>query len=269
MTLMRTLSVLLVLGLFSCGETTDPVSISFAALVNGAEFVCGQSYPGVGDGGEWTARDARFYVHDVELVDAAGNITPVTLDADGMWQDGEVALLDFEDGCGDMGNTDLNTTIRGTAPEGDYTGVRFRVGVPESLNHSNAATAGAPLNLTAMFWNWNGGYKFMRIEGPSGVFEAWRLHLGSTMCDGDMAGNATCMTANRPLIDLDGADPRSASIGFDIGALFAESPLTNTEETPPGCMSAPTDMDCAPIFENLGLDFAGQGPAEQNVFSFR
>lgn len=249
----------------AAGET---VSLNFSAVVGAMPFACGQVYAGLGTASEtWTAQDLRFYVYDVELVLGDGSSVPVALDDDGMWQNGQVALLDFEDGCGEMGNSDMNMVVRGQAPAGEYTGVRFKIGVPEELNHANAATAGAPLNLTSMFWNWNGGYKFVRIEGPMGGFAEWRLHLGSTMCEGDMVGNATCATSNRPEVEVMG--DVAGTIQLDLEALFANSPLNNTEETQPGCMAAPTDMDCAPLFMALGLDFAGVSAGAQQVFSIQ
>ncbi|HJK89355.1 MAG TPA: metallo-mystery pair system four-Cys motif protein [Polyangiaceae bacterium LLY-WYZ-15_(1-7)] len=248
------------------GDDEEPVSLSFAAVVGDAGFECGQTYSGLGEGGlDLTPVDLRFYVHDVRLVTADGDEVALAMDDDGRWQDGTVALLDFEDGCGDMGNPDLNATVTGTAPAGEYVGVRFRVGVPAEMNHADAATAGAPLNLTSMFWNWLGGYKFIRIDGESSAFEGWRLHLGSTACEGDMMGNASCATPN--VVDVDLAlDPAREAIVFDLAALVEGSTLANVEETPPGCMSAPSDVDCGPMFENLGLGFGGAGAGAQSVF---
>jgi hypothetical protein len=57
------------------------------------------------------------------------------------------------------------------------------MGVPFEKNHRDPVTAGAPLNLSCMFWVWNAGYKFLRFDytstgQPRGAF----LHLGSTNC---------------------------------------------------------------------------------------
>lgn len=243
------------------------VSIPLTAQVGDRPFVCGETYTGLGaDGGEWEAQDLRFYVHDVALITESGDEVPVELEDDGRFQNGAVALLDFEDGCGEMGNADLNTTIRGVVPTGDYVGVRFRMGVPDEFNHANAATASAPLNLTDMWWNWNGGYKFLRVEGPTSVFAGWRIHLGSTGCEGDMLGNATCTTPNRPEIRLTGFDPTTEAFVVDVEAGMSGASLGNTDETAPGCMSQPMDPDCTPIFSNLGLPHMGESSAGQRLF---
>lgn len=261
------LSCALALGLVSCGDGDDPLqTIQFAAMSGTEPISCGGTYAGLGSAGaDLTIRDFRFYVHDVRLVDASGAETPLVLENDGMWQDGTVALLDFEDGCGEMGNADLRTVIEGRAPDGDYTGIRFKLGVPEELNHQDPVAAAPPLSLTEMFWSWNGGYKFARIEGNSTALDGWRLHLGSTRCEGDMMGTATCMDGNRPEVSVD-LDPLNDTVVADLQGLVDGSALDNTMETAPGCMSAPTDPDCAPIFDNLGLTFGGTASTGQSFF---
>ena len=259
----------LLLGLvLSCGGDGrgDPIELRFAAVVGDQPFECGTSYSGLGNGAELTPKDLRFYVHDVRLLREDGGEVPVVLDDDGKWQNGEVALLDFEDGCGDMGNADLNDRILGVAPAGSYTGIRFKVGVPEALNHADASLAGAPLNLTSLFWNWNAGYKFIRIDGTSDRFDSWRLHLGSTGCTGDMAGNATCTTPNIVEVSLEGFDPTATPVVADLARLVEGSELGNTGDSPPGCMSGPMDTDCAALFANLGLPFGDAAGGNQRFF---
>ena len=143
------------------------VAINFAGSVGESEFVCGQSYEGIGvSESTITPSDFRFYVSDVALIDADGNAVPLELEQDGKWQYQNTALLDFEDGTNscDNGTTEVNTTVVGTVPEGNYQGLQFTMGVPEDLNHEDAAIAPSPLNLTSMWWNWQGGYKFLRVE---------------------------------------------------------------------------------------------------------
>ncbi len=262
-------SLLAVSGLFACSDDDNPgaqtmaVELPFEAVVGSEAFACDQTFTGLGEGADLTPTDFRFYVHDVRYVTADGAEFPVTLTDDGRFQNGRVALLDFEAGCGDMGNAETNNTIRGTVEAGDYVGVRFRIGVPSDLNHANAAEAGAPLNLTAMWWNWNGGYKFARIEGRSSAFDGWRLHLGATGCTGDMMGTSTCTNQNIVDVSIDG-NPSDLRIAADIAALVEGSTLGNTMDTAPGCMSAPNDPECGPIFENLGLAFGGQAAGTQS-----
>lgn len=146
---------------------TEEVAIDFEAWVGDEEFACGESYEEVGTSNSTiTPTDFRFYVSDVALIDEDGNAVPLELEQDGRWQYQNTALLDFEDGTSacDNGTTEMNTTVVGTVPEGDYQSLQFTMGVPEDLNHEDAAIAPSPLNLTSMWWNWQGGYKFLRVD---------------------------------------------------------------------------------------------------------
>ena len=146
---------------------TQEVALNFAAYVGDAEFVCGESYENVGTAESTiTPTDFRFYVSEVALIDEAGNAVPVELEQDGKWQYQNVALLDFEDGTSacSNGTAEMNTLVTGMVPEGDYQSVQFTLGVPKSLNHDDASIAPSPLNLTSMWWNWQGGYKFLRTD---------------------------------------------------------------------------------------------------------
>ncbi len=254
------------------GPTTT-VTLSFAAKVGDADFDCGGSYDAIGTtDATITALDFRFFVHDVRLVNDADEEVPVAIEDDGMWALGGSVLLDFEDGMDgcDGGNPNTNTSITGTVPEGTYTGLRFRMGLPFDQNHNvEAATQPAPLNLTSMWWNWQGGYKFLRIDGTStGIASGWRQHIGSTGCDGSMTGGVTmCTNPNITEVSFDAFDADTNTVVADLALLLQDTDIdTNTEMTPPGCMSTPTDPDCAGTFANLGLDHMGVAGGAQTFF---
>lgn len=268
------LGLLFVLPLLAaCGGRE--VVLTFEGLVGGEPAVCGGAYDGVGaTSTELTLLDYRFYVHDVRLVTEDGREVPLELAQDGAWQHQDVALLDFEggDGC-DSGTATTNTTVRGTVSEdATFTGVRFRLGVPFELNHADASTAPAPLNYTSMFWSWNAGYKFLRVEGrTTGLPDGWRVHLGSTGCEGDGRGNVTsCVAGNVAEVELTGFDPESDVIAADLADLLADSDLDADAGGPAGCMSGTDDPECEPVFHALGLPYQGSPPSGgQRLFSVR
>jgi uncharacterized repeat protein (TIGR04052 family) len=258
-------------------DSGKPVTFRFAAMVGDQPFACskadpakpGQTVPATFSGIGTTAStitpsDFRFYVHDVHLLDAAGKATPVTLAQDGKWQVKNVALLDFEDktGLAVNGTTDTNATVTGTAPAGTYTGVRFTVGVPADLNHADAAAAPSPLNVTAMFWTWQSGYKHARIDFkttgvPGGVF----VHLGSTGCEGSLHTHhetgstkpaGPCKDANRPTITLTGFDVQKDTVVADLKTLLNQTNVDGFQGMS-GCMSEPGNKDCAGIMSGFGL----------------
>ena len=258
-----------------CGDSSngssDPqtVELDFAAVVGEEAFVCGDSYDNLGaNDTTLVLSDFRFYVQGVELKNAAGNWVPVTLE-ENIFQTSGVALLDFEDDCGELGNPELNDVVTGSVPAGDYDGLRFKMGVPFEMNHVNSATAPSPMNVTSMFWNWQGGYKFLRIDSGQFSPEDWRMHLGSTGCEGDpMAGGVTsCANGNRVEVELAAFDASTDTVVADYAALVEGAALDQDQAADAGCMSKPADTDCGPLFENLGLSFAGSSAGTQQFFS--
>jgi uncharacterized repeat protein (TIGR04052 family) len=252
------------------GPTTLAVTIDFAAKVGALPVSCGTTYAALGTtAASVKLADFRFYVHGVELVRADGVSVPVTLTDDAKWQYQNIALLDFEDGtadCATDGNADMNGTVKGQVPAGSYKGLKFVLGVPFAKNHANQATAPSPLNLGKLFWSWNSGYLFAKIEGqPQGMdtggnpYGPFLFHLGSTACVGDAAdGGAvtSCGKPNRLPVSLPLYELGKSKVVVDYAALVSTSDLLVNGGGPPGCMSFPGDPECPAVFQNLGLDYA-------------
>jgi len=66
-------------------------------------------------------------------------------------------------------------------PTGSYTAIEFMIGV-DSVDNCSGAQSGALDPINAMFWAWNTGYIFMKLEGkapastsPGNIFE---FHIG-------------------------------------------------------------------------------------------
>lgn len=288
----------LALALVACGTPTDPtddptptptptagpetldVTLSVDAVVDGAAAACGQDYTLGMDASSGQLADARLFVSAIEYRNADGEWVALTLEQDGVWQHENVVLLDFEDGtagCADSGTPEMNTDIVGTLPDGTYDAVRFDVGVPFALNHNDSATAPAPLNAPGMFWTWQGGYKFVRVDftmdGETPF--RWNTHVGSTGCVSDAPVQAPveeCSRPNRASMVFESFSPTD-SLTLDLAALVADTDvLTNTPDTPPGCMSNPAEPDdCGDTFAALGIDFATgacvDGCADQTVLA--
>ena len=270
-----------VISFAACGDDDhDSVTIttSFSANVAGAPVSCATMFSNLGTTNASAAlADARLFVSQVELLNDAGTWVSLQL-RNNAWQSTGVALLDFEDGtgaCDASGTAGTNTEVSGTAPDGVYDGVRFRVGVPFALNHNDSARAPAPLNVPGMFWNWQGGYKFVRVDWAvqEGAIPRWNVHVGSTGCDSASATNPPteeCARPNAATIELTGIDLASA-IDLDLAALIAESDITVDSGGATGCQSRPDEADdCTDVFGALGLSFATgaceNGCAGQTVF---
>jgi uncharacterized repeat protein (TIGR04052 family) len=242
----------------------EPITIQFAAQVGAAPFACGSSYDAVGSAETSVEpQDFRFFVHDVRLIAADASEVPVELDARSPWQGLGTALLDFEDATGAClsGDAAINTTVTGLVPPGEYTGIAFRIGVPESANHGDPAVQPAPLAAGSMTWGWLSGYKFLRAElgseGGGGV-----LHLGAAGCSGDpAAGSVTCSRSNRPQVSFAEFDAQSDVIVADLAALFAGTDLTSS------ALCHSSGAACEAPFQSLGVDLeTGQSAPGQSVF---
>lgn len=237
------------------GAAPTAVEVAFEARVGGAPFSCTSEFAGVGLGAAPIEfLDFRLYVHDVRVV-RAGEEIPVSLEQDGLWQFENVALLDFEDKSGSCSNgtSPTNGVIRGTIAAGEPPErLRFRIGVPEALNHGDSATAPSPLNLSGMFWDWLTGYKFVRIDTrPVGSNEAFLMHLASTVCADD-GGGASCARRNSAELDL--AFPSDGVVVIDYAVLAAGVDLGADQGGAPGCMSGADDPECIAIFSDYGVD---------------
>jgi uncharacterized repeat protein (TIGR04052 family) len=243
------------------GANVKNVELNFEARVGNLPFDCAGKFMVGTAGTEVSFTDFRLYVHDVRLTTADSKEVPVELDQDGKWQVQNVALLDFENktgGCSN-GTAELNTKITGKVPEGTYTGLVFSVGVPFELNHNDAATAPSPLNLTGLFWSWNDGYKFMRMDiVPTAAGAApFLTHLGSTECMADANGKVTaCGRANRPAVQFAAFDTAKNKVVIDYAALVSKNDVSMNAGGAPGCMSGKDDPECDSMFGQLGIHIA-------------
>jgi uncharacterized repeat protein (TIGR04052 family) len=253
-------------------ESLEPVAIAFEARVNGAPFACGTPFEDVGDPAvSFAMTDARLYIHALELLDASGQAARLELDESAFQNDG-LTLLDFEDGCGEDGSTETHTTITARGAPGEYRSLRFTLGVPLERNFVDLASAAPPLDVTAMFWIWQYGYKYLKLDGTSpaeeGGLNPFFVHLGASECPGDnpeAAPTGRCRSPNQATIELEDFTPGESTVVVDVGALLATSDLSvNTEGTAPGCMSETNDPECALLLPRLGV---GSGEEPQALFA--
>lgn len=224
----------------------EPIEIHFVAMRASEPFRCTTYADGL------ELHDLRLYVHGLELVDDSGAATTLVLDDDGEWQDGKVALLDFEDGTGgcDNGSAATRTVVRGRIAAGNYTGLRFALGVPFELNHADPGLAEPPLHLGRMHWGWRAGYKFLRLEGKDGDGKPLRLHWGSSACEGTVGAIESCAHPNRAHVALMDFSPTSDIVRLDLNAVLASLRADGGDSV---CMGEADDADCRDASVDLGL----------------
>lgn len=266
-------SSLLALGtalLVTAPAGAKQVDIRFAAVAGDERVACGTRIEGLGTTAQAAQlQDFRFFVSEVKLITRGGKAVPLKLakhSAYRVTRDGiGVTLIDLENGtgaCAVDGTPGTNAVVRGTVPDGRYVGVRWTVGVPFALNHTDAPAMPAPLNSAAMAWSWQGGRKFTKLEfadpgGPTGswVAKTFFVHVGSAGCEGNPATGQTvsCAAPNRAAVRLKRFDPAKQQVAVDVKTLLAGNDITVNKGNAPGCMSAATDPECASVFGAFGV----------------
>lgn len=249
------------------------ITIQFAPRVGDRPLDCTTTYQDLGVAGAVARlRDLRLYVHDVRLVDVAGTEVPLELDQDGANQVEGVALLDFEDATGtcERGTETTRQVITGIAPAGSYRGLRFRLGVPQELNHIDVTGAPPPLDLSPLFWGWSDGRIFLSTslaaDNEAGGERVFQIQMASSGCVGDprVGDVVSCERPNRGAIELDDVDVDADAIVVDLGALLEGVDL----RVAPSCHADAEDPACQRILAAAGVaaETGAESPSTQVFF---
>lgn len=132
-------------------------------------------------GAEVKIKKLRFYLSEGTLVETSGRAVDAPLAGrDGKRLPYGVTLVDAA--------APETLELRVLALPGSYKALNLTVGVPdrapdcEELNHGDASTKPAPLDVDSdMYWSWNPGYVFLKVEGQvrvGGSLEPFLYHVG-------------------------------------------------------------------------------------------
>ena len=213
--------------------------------------------PSVLAGGTGTAPgQLGFYVAGLRLVTARGDAVPVRLDEKPTQSQAEgVALVVWSGDCAQSANVAAksaevcNSVVTGQVPSARYQALGFELGVPFERNHANPLTAPAPLNVASMFWTWQTGYKFLRLD----LGTDWSFHLGSTGCIAESAVRPpeSCRQPNRATIRLPAAAAFEGVVVVDLARLLTGLDTALAEN----CVEAYGKRgECRQLLTRLGID---------------
>ncbi|RDI95475.1 hypothetical protein DV704_06215 [Meiothermus sp. QL-1] len=150
------------------GGLAAPVELRLSLRVGDQAFAWGRTYQ-TPQGQRYRIDLLKFYLSDLALVRPDGREVRVE----------GLVLAEFKPSAPTQGVP----LMRFEAPPGEYRGLRFDVGVPRELNHQDAATQAWPLGINSgMYWAWNPGYIFYRLEGTAFLPEGsrkWVIHMGT------------------------------------------------------------------------------------------
>ena len=278
----------------------DLIQLRFESEINGTPFQCGKHCDAVGKTkAKITPTDLRLYISEIELLNSKGEWIKSALVQDKVWQNSDVVMLDFEDGTGPCknGSSGTNKIAKIKSSKGQYIGIRFLIGVPFTANHANPTIADAPLSTTALFWNWQNGYRFIKFDARTSINDighqssrsssntshnsgmnhssatGFSLHLGSTECASNSTTTApkSCKNSNRIKVEFSSFNFDKNTLVIDIGKVLKNTDVTtNTPHTSPGCMSFSNDPDCVEVMNALGLPYQGKATTgKQQLISIR
>jgi hypothetical protein len=128
------------------------VSVHFKNVVDGKALKLNDSvalYKNA-NGDDFKVTTFKYYISNVSLIAKDGS---------------KVAIPDSYFLVNAADSTTLNQQIN-NIPEGKYTGITFTIGV-DSLRNFAGAQTGVLDPAKGMFWSWNSGYIFVKLEGES------------------------------------------------------------------------------------------------------
>lgn len=155
---MKKILPFLFLALMACDgdEPSTPdakLLMTFDPRFGGSEMQMGEVQENL-HGYPFHVSGMKFYLSDIRLITDDGNERPLA----------EIELIDISEN---------KRTLEYVVPPGNYTGVKFGLGVPVELNgteNPDFSTAlydvGHPLSVSnGMYWVWETGYRFFIFEG--------------------------------------------------------------------------------------------------------
>lgn len=114
------------------------------------------------------------------------------------------------------------SVLLNNVPAGDYTSLTFTLGV-DSLHNCSGAQSGALDPVNAMFWAWNTGYIFFKLEGksaastsPGKIFE---FHIGGYKQPYNCIRTITIDMSNN-ILRVQASDKTTLQLKADIAKVF-------------------------------------------------
>ncbi len=143
------------------------VILNFIPVVDGKAFFIDSVYTAPA-GERFKITNWKFFVSNIALSSSLSIEEPAIFESKL-----PVLLIDY----GRANDSGVRSSIKFNI--GDYTDVRFDVGLPRQLNHSDPTVALPPLDLAQqdMYWEWNSGYIFLLIEGQLVDAQNERFHF--------------------------------------------------------------------------------------------
>jgi cytochrome c peroxidase len=144
-------------------------------------------------------------------------------------------------------------------PAGNYSAIRFQIGLPPQINHADAAQwpANHPLNpdVNHLYWGWSREYVFLALEGTwqnGGEQIGYSYHL---------ATDRELMTIELP-VALDLNSSREIQVSLDIGKIFSAPNKIALSDASDTTHSRTNDLLAVQLRQNVENAFAVENVKE-------
>ncbi|MBD2715406.1 hypothetical protein KBK19_10195 [Microvirga sp. STR05] len=195
-------------SLTSCNEDEDvqqgSVSLEFENMAGAVPVQLGSTTYKTTAGDTFSVSTLRYYISNIKLKKADGNeyVQPESY-----------YLLD-------EALPATKTFTIPNVPSGDYTGLTFTIGVDSARNVAGAQTGA--LAPSDMFWNWNSGYIYTKLEGrysPSKTNGPLVFHIGGFKSPNNTIRTVSPAMTNKVIQIREGRTPQ-VHLKADILKMF-------------------------------------------------
>lgn len=187
--------------------TTTDLTINIKGKVGDENLVLFKYYP-TENGDSVFINVAHFFISNIRLIKGSEET-----------QIEEITVLDFKNNHlvdSETGESFTFTDIEA----GDYTGIKFGIGVDSVLNQTNPAdyAPSEPLANASEYWEWRETYIFGKIEGrfkaSDDTITSYAYHPGTTELFRDLSFEKT--------INLEAGLPANIDFSIDFGEVFKQ-----------------------------------------------
>lgn len=197
----------------------------------------------------WQLDQFWFYLSKIETKTKQG-WQQLTL-AKNKWQHDNIVLLGQH--CIDSEDSNWQIVFSPKIELPSATQLRFKLGLPFSKNHQSPMRAESIFANSNMFWTWQQGYKYLRLDlQHSQADKQWAFHLGATGCRSlspIRPPTEPCEHPNDITVTIALESPH-LEIHIDLAQLLSNvEPSKQTR-----CLSLPTQPSCPTLIENLSRE---------------
>jgi len=242
------------LFLLSSCDTSDKFSsdniqgIIFQPAINNEALNCNSIF--AHSNKKWQYTQLQFFISAVELKNNKGVWQKMSLRKSAFQTNNSVLLGEQCNLSNEQNKANWQLTFDKKIELKNISHIRFDLGLPFAVNHLNPLTQESPLNIPSMFWAWQIGHKFLRLEMAANN-DNWLFHLGSTGCKSASplrSPKEECRYPNRYTYELP-ISKKNNKITLDLSILLHG--LIITEQT--SCQSSPNKSSCQTLFSNLNI----------------